>query len=403
MSRRTSHLARGTALTLSAATAVLGIAATALVLLPPLSWQTWQYALLTLEFSLFLALATMLGAALALLCSRGRHRRTPITLVSINTVLLIAALVPPAALWSTARDTGAELSLAEYTAGLATSTDRDPTTLVYTTPKDEDGTHHLELDVWEPATPAEEPLPVVVNVHGGAEDLPQSLLPRWDTWLADEGHVVVEVDHRYFPEGRWRAPVADVRCALGWVHDNIADHGGDPDRIALTGQSAGGLLALLAAYAPEEDIAPSCQAPPVEPDAVIAWYSATDGTADAPALPWRQRHSPIGQELLESSEEMVGGALDELPEEYAAMSPIEHARPGLPPTLLLMSGHDLFLDVEDNRRFAARLDEHGIENRLVELPWTEHMFDLNWGGFASQIARHEIQRFLTDHLAPENT
>lgn len=68
-----------------------------------------------------------------------------------------------------------------------------------------------------------------------------------------------------------------------------------------------------------------------------------------------------------------------------------------------MSGHDLFLDVEDNRRFAARLDEHGVEHQLVELPWTEHMFDLNWGGFASQIARHQIGSFLDQHLAHGNT
>lgn len=83
------------------------------------------------------------------------------------------------------------------------------------------------------------------------------------------------------------------------------------------------------------------------------------------------------------------------------MSPIEHVHPDLPPTLLLMSGHDLFLDVEDNRRFAARLGEHGVEHQLVELPWAEHMFDLNWGGFASQIARHEIGSFLDERLHPE--
>ena len=398
-----SSTGRKLALTLAGVTATTGTAAVALVLLPPFSWTVWQYALLTLEFSLFLALAAAFGTALALACTRSEHRRAPIALTTINATVLLAALVPSATLWSTARDTGTELSPTEYTAGLATSTDRDPTTLVYTTLLDQDGTHDLELDIWEATTPPEEPLPVVVNVHGGAEDLPQSLLPRWDTWLADEGHIVVEVDYRYFPDGRWSVPVADVRCALGWVHDNIADHGGDPDRIALTGQSAGGLLTLLAAYTPEEDITPSCEVPHVEPNAVIAWYSVTDGTADAPEVPWRQRHSPIGQELLESSEDMVGGSLDQRPEEYAAMSPIEHIRPELPPTLLLMSGHDLFLDVEDNRRFAARLDEHGVEHQLVELPWTEHMFDLNWGGFASQIARHQIGSFLDQHLAHGNT
>ncbi|MBE2998852.1 alpha/beta hydrolase [Nocardiopsis sp. HNM0947] len=388
-------VARRTALALAGLTALAGIAAVALVLMPPPTWEAWQYALLALEFSLFAALVAAFGAALALAARPGNTRLRAV-LVSANALVLAAALVPSAALWSTARDLGADLSLSDHTAGLSTVADREPTTLTYATV---DGTA-LELDVWEPAEPSAEPLPVVVNVHGGADDLSQSLLPRWDTWLADEGHVVVEADYRFFPEGEWSAPVSDVRCALGWVRDHIAEYGGDPERIALTGQSAGGFLALLAAWAPAEDIPPSCPAPEVDPDAVIAWYTASIGTVDAPPSPWRLRHSPLGGELAATNEHMMGGTVDEVPEEYTASSPVEHVRPGLPPALLLTAGHDLFLDPEDNRRLAARLSGAGVAHRHVELPWTEHMYDLNWGGFASQITRHEIGAFLTEHLHP---
>lgn len=383
-------LIRRTLLTFSALFTLPGVIALALVLLPPPSWEGWQFALLALEFSLFLTLPALCGLTLALL-ARGRWGGM---LAGANALLLMLTLVPSATLWNTARTEKAPLSLSAYTAGLATDTDREPLTTAY---HRVDG-DPLELDVWEPAEPTGDPLPIVVNVHGGADDLPQSLLPRWDTWMADGDRVVFEVDYRFFPDGAWEESVADVRCALGWVHENAAEYGGDPDRIAVTGQSAGGLLALLSTYTDQVD--PSCDTEVPDVAAVVAWYSVADGTADAPEVPWRQRHSPIGDELLESSERMVGGAPEDFPEEYEAMSPIHQVTADTPPTLVITAGHDLFLDPEDNRRFVARLDEAGVPHDHLELPWTEHMFDLNWGGFASQITRHSIDGFLDHHLVP---
>ena len=372
------------------------LAALGLILLPPPSWPAWQYALLALEFSVLFALLALLGLVLALSARRGGRGRGPLLLAGANALLLVLALVPPASLWATARAEGARLDPLQYTAGLATTTDREPVTVEYARV----GGEPLHLDVWQPSDrdAGDAPHPVVVNVHGGAEELPQSLLPRWDTWLADSGgsRVVFDVDYRHFPDGNWSASLADVRCALGWVREHAAAYGGDPDRIALAGQSAGGLLVLLAAHAEGPD--PSCDTTVPEVDAVVAWYSATDGTAGAPPVPWRQRHSPVGDELLESSERMVGGTPQEYPREYEAMSPILHVDSDSPPTLLITAGHDLFVDPEDNRRMAARLTEAGVPNHHLSLPWTEHMFDLNWGGLASQVARHSIEEFLADHL-----
>ncbi|WP_017581486.1 alpha/beta hydrolase [Nocardiopsis valliformis] len=388
--------------------ALPGLGATALVLLPPVSWGAWQYGLLALEFALFLALPAALGLLLALLSRRPRprdtHPRVTLALAGLNAALLAAALAPAVSLWSTARAEGTPLRLSEYTAGPATSADRAPLTLEYA---EADG-EPLVLDVWEPVEPADAPLPVVVNIHGGADDLPQSLLPRWDTWLADGGdsetgatgtdpqrRVVFDVDYRFFPDDDWAAPVRDVRCALGWVHENAAEYGGDPERIAVSGQSAGALLALLATYS--SDHPPSCDTGVPEVAAVVAWYPGTDVTADAADLPWRLLRSPVNDELTELEERMMGGSLNEIPQEYAAMSPVRLVGPNTPPTLLLTAGHDLFLSPEDNRRMAAALDKAGVPHHHVELPWTEHMYDLNWGGFASQITRHAIDGFLREH------
>lgn len=431
--------ARWTALLVAGGTALLGAAAVALVLLPPPSWEAWQYGLLALEFSLVFAALAAVGLVLALLGrfrggrdtagqgtagrdragrdragrdAAGRNaagrdwagradrwrRRLAAVAAAANAAVLALAVVPPAAIWSTARDEGVRLSLAEYTAGLSTTADRAPETRVYLRPDDAPA-DELVLDVWEPAEREDDtPLPIVVNVHGGADDLPQSLLPRWDTWLADGGRVVFDVDYRFFPDGDWSVPVSDVKCAIGWAREHAAEYGADPDRVAVTGQSAGGLLALLATYTSAEEIPPNCDVPGPEADAVVAWYSVADGTERAPEVPWRQRHSPLGDELVEDSARMAGGTPAEVPEEYERMSPIHHVRADSPPTLLVMSGHDLFLGTEDNRRLAARLESAGVAHQHMEIPWAEHMFDLNWGGFASQLTRHTLDDFLTEHL-----
>ena len=99
---------------------------------------------------------------------------------------------------------------------------------------------------------------------------------------------------------------------------------------------------------------------------------------------------------------MVGGAPEDFPEEYEAMSPIHQVTADTPPTLVITAGHDLFLDPEDNRRFVARLDEAGVPHDHLELPWTEHMFDLNWGGLARAHTRKYLDPFLDHHREGED-
>lgn len=380
----------------STALCLTTLAGTGVVLLPPPTLAMWQTALVVLEFSAVFALVSLCGTALALAALRSGGARGALVLALANVLLLVLALVPSVSVWRTARAEGVRLDPLQYAAGFATTADREPVTVEYATPAGEP----LELDVWQPegGVPEDTRLPVVVNVHGGAADLPQSLLPRWDTWLADGGgqRVVFDVDYRFFPDGDWSASLADVRCALGWVYENAARYGGDPDRIALNGQSAGGLLVLLAAHADGPE--PSCDTEVPEVAAVVAWYSVTDGTADAPPVPWRQRRSPVGDELLESSERMVGGPPEEHAREYEAMSPVRQVDADGPPTLLITAGHDFFIGTEDNSRMAERLTSVGVPHHHVELPWTEHMFDLNWGGFSSQVARQSIDDFLGAHL-----
>ncbi len=112
----------------------------------------------------------------------------------------------------------------------------------------------LFLNVWTPAAPG--PHPVLVWFHGGGFLTGTTADPTIDgSRLAARGPlVVVTVAYRlgvlgYLGVGALNCGLRDQECALGWVHEHIAAFGGDPDRVTIAGESAGGgsVLHLLAA------------------------------------------------------------------------------------------------------------------------------------------------------------
>ena len=93
------------------------------------------------------------------------------------------------------------------------------------------------------------PLPVVVYFHGGGWVL--GSLDSHDKGVRALTNaarcMTVSIDYRLAPEHRFPAAVEDCFAALVWLHQNAAALGGDPTRLALAGDSAGGNLAAVAA------------------------------------------------------------------------------------------------------------------------------------------------------------
>ncbi|WP_436763540.1 carboxylesterase/lipase family protein [Streptosporangium sp. V21-05] len=122
--------------------------------------------------------------------------------------------------------------------------------------RDTGGDDWLTVNVWTPAPDPEAGLPVMVWIPGGGYAMGDSSLPEYDAGhLAASGTVVVTLNYRLGIEGFAQidgAPanrgLLDQVAALGWVRDNIRAFGGDPDRVTVFGESAGGgsVAALLA-------------------------------------------------------------------------------------------------------------------------------------------------------------
>jgi para-nitrobenzyl esterase len=123
----------------------------------------------------------------------------------------------------------------------------------------------LYLNVWTPAKSASDRLPVMVWIYGGGFVLGQTSVPMYDgTRLAEKGVVMVSVAYRVgalgflaHPElskesgkGSGNFGLQDQIAGLRWVKDNIAKFGGNPNRVTIFGESAGGISVSMLAASP---------------------------------------------------------------------------------------------------------------------------------------------------------
>src|SRR6266496_546859 len=138
----------------------------------------------------------------------------------------------------------------------------------------------LLCDVWQPPTDIPASGLAVVYLHGSAwyildKDVGTRPLFRH---LAAQGHVIMDVAYRLFPETDIPGMVADAKRAVAWLTTHAADLEIRPDRIVLAGGSAGGHLALLAAYAHDDPTLTPAELAGSDPRvcAVVSLYGQAD-------------------------------------------------------------------------------------------------------------------------------
>jgi acetyl esterase/lipase len=346
-------------------------------------------ALLTF-FPLHLLIVTAVVTGLALLARRMRARFAAAIFAFAALLSAVMALWPAVAMWRFARQQNVALSLGDYLAQ-ATHLNLGPAqldrTVTYGTAAD--GTKLL-LDVWPAAGDAGGGLhPALVRAHGGAFiHGNRSDMPDWDRWFNERGYTVFDVEYRLPPPERWQDETGDVKCALGWVTAHAADYRIDPTRISVTGFSAGGTLAMLAAYSKGDPrLPPSCDVAPVALRSVIALY----GIPDTVRI---YDHSPSLALVHDASALYIGGTLAQYPDRYTATSPMTYIGPLSPPTILLLGADDRIVPSEQLGILDAAMRRAGATSEIYLLPATDHGFDVNWGGFATQFARAKIADFL---------
>jgi acetyl esterase/lipase len=251
----------------------------------------------------------------------------------------------------------------------------------------------LSLDVYlprpRPATPSR---PILV-LHGGfwvAGQRGEASLASQH--LAELGFTVFDVDYRLQPQPNWQSAVGDVKCAIGWVKQHAAspEWNVDPTRLTLLGRSAGGHLALIAAYTAEgSDLPASCGAADTSVESVVALYAPTD-LAEAYAHP-ANVHAADSPARLRA---FLGDAPEREPARYKSLSPTERATAKAPRTLLVQGGRDQFVRPDQMESLAAVLTATAVPHETLFIPYAQHAFDFVPGSFSSQILESTLRKFL---------
>jgi acetyl esterase/lipase len=250
------------------------------------------------------------------------------------------------------------------------------------------GRRHL-LDVYRPRAGASD-APVLLQIHGGAwviGDKRQQALPLM-LHLAARGWVCVAANYRLSPRATFPEHLVDVKLALSWTRERVADYGGDPDFVVITGGSAGGHLSSLAALtANDPAYQPGFETRDTSVAACVPFYGVYDLANELGS----ERHAGLERFL---SRAVMKKTLAEDPDLYRRSSPLSRVHADAPPFFVIHGTHDSLAPVEEARGFVARLRACSASPvAYAELPGAQHAFEL----FHSLRTRHVVrgvERFL---------
>ena len=251
------------------------------------------------------------------------------------------------------------------------------------------------LDIYLPAgEDAIKDAPVLLQVHGGAwtvgrkEDQGRPLMNR----MAAKGWVCVAINYRLSPRDAWPAHIVDVKRAIAWVKDNIADYGGDPDYLVITGGSAGGHLTALAALTPgDPDFQPGFEDADTSVRAAVPFYGVYDfagstGLTNAIGM----RDAFLGPRVMQTT-------WTDAPDVYEAASPILRITPDAPDFFVIHGELDTLVAVDQARLFVEALRRTSRKSVVyAELPGAQHAFDV-FHSIRSAHAVRAVDRYLTWH------
>ncbi len=257
-------------------------------------------------------------------------------------------------------------------------------------PYGEHGTRN-HLDIWRrPDLDRGGKAPVLLQVPGGAwmvGSKRQQAYPLM-SHLAELGWVCVAINYRLSPRSTWPDQIVDVKRALAWTKEHIAEYGGDPDWVAITGGSAGGHLSSLAAVTPNDpQFQPGFEDADTSVRAAVPFYGLYD-------FNHQEAVHPLMAPMLGKYVFKLGRR--EIEDAFRTASPINHVSADAPPFFVLHGTNDSLIPVEQARAFSARLRDVSQQPVVyAELPFAQHAFDI-FGSTRAGHAAVAVEQFLAE-------
>jgi acetyl esterase/lipase len=226
---------------------------------------------------------------------------------------------------------------------------------------------HLQINLARPKK-ADGVLPCVLCIHGGGfragnRDSYNPLLIK----LASRGFVAASVSYRLAPKYQFPAAIYDVKAAVRWLKANAPTYQIDPDRVGVTGDSAGGHLAQFLGVTAdlrqfEGDEGNAAQSSRVV--CVVNRYGPSDFTKS-------YGKSVDAAEVLPL---WLGGNLEQAHEKHVMASPLNWVTPAAAPTLILHGTEDKYVAYEQGVWMRDRLNACGVHVEMLTLEGAGHGF-----------------------------
>jgi acetyl esterase/lipase len=257
----------------------------------------------------------------------------------------------------------------------------------------DDGDRRHRLDVY--CRDGVRDAPVLLQIHGGAwvignkDQQGQPLMYR----LAFEGWVCVAINYRLSPQATWPDHLIDCKRALAWVREHIAEYGGNPDYVVVTGGSAGGHLTAMMGLTPNDpEWQPGFEDVDTRVQGIVPFYGVYD---------WTDRLGLRGNAGLADmlGQRVVKRSFADAPEVYDHASPMSHIRPDAPPALIIHGDLDRLAPVDEAREFVRLLRATSHSPTVyVELAGAHHAFEV-FNSIRTLHAVAGVEEFLTWLLA----
>lgn len=254
----------------------------------------------------------------------------------------------------------------------------------YANPADQ----HLQLNLARPKKADSGPLPCVLFIHGGG--FRAGNRTGYDAQiirLAEQGYVAVTASYRLAPKFPFPAAVHDVKAAVRWLRANAKKYNIDPDRIGVTGGSAGGTLAQMLGVTTDVKEFEGDGGNPTQSSAVkcvVNVYGANDFTKS-------YGKSVDAHEVLPL---FLGGNLEKARSAHIRSSPLYWVTPNAAPTLCIHGTEDKYVHVEQAEMLVDRYKSMGLEIELLKLEGAGHGFK----GKDAETAEKAMIAYFDKHL-----
>jgi acetyl esterase/lipase len=228
------------------------------------------------------------------------------------------------------------------------------------------GNESLKLNLARPKD-SSSPVPAIVCIHGGGFRAGDR--KGWDgrcRMLAERGYIAVTVEYRLAPKHQFPDAVEDCKAAVRWLRLNAAKYHVDPDRIGVTGDSAGGHLAQFLGvtgdvhdFDGDQNPGPSSRV-----SCVVNFYGPSDLTRS-------YGRSVDAAEVLPL---FLGGDVEHERRRHVLASPLYWVTPNAAPTLLIHGTDDKYVNYEQATWIHDKLKAAEVEAQLLTLQGAGHGF-----------------------------